>query len=104
MSAKERPELQAYRELEALVRNLGEELAAFRRRAIEAEARLKQTPTAPTRTKGGGERVQALEAENSALKTRIGRSEDRVRQMIERVRFLRQQLQTQPTMTGSSSA
>ena len=41
MSGSERPELRAYRELEMLVRHLGEELAAFRRRALAAEGQLK---------------------------------------------------------------
>lgn len=104
MSAKERPEVLAYRELEGLVRQLGEELAAFRRRAIQAEAQLKEQPAASARGKGGSDRVAALEAENSSLKTRLDRAEDRVRQMLERVRFLRQQLQTQAGVAGSSRA
>jgi hypothetical protein len=60
MSDNDRPELRAYRELETLVRNLGDELAAFRKRAISAESQLKD------------------------------------------VRFLRQQLQSQPTGAGRS--
>ena len=98
MSAKERPEAAAFRELETLVRHLGEELAAYRRRAVEAEAQLKEQSIAPARGKGlSPERASAMEAENAALKTRVGRAEDRVKHMIERVRFLRQQLQTQST-------
>ena len=42
MSDSDRPEHRAYRELELLVRNLGDELAGFRRRALMAEARLKE--------------------------------------------------------------
>ena len=98
MSAKERPEAAAFRELESLVRHLGEELAAYRRRAVQAETQLKEQATAPSRGKGlSPERALALEAENSSLKTRLGRAEDRVKQMLDRVRFLRQQLQTQTT-------
>jgi len=96
MSAKERPEAAAFRELESLVRHLGEELATYRRRAVHAETQIKEQGTAPSRGKGlSPERAAAMEAENAAMKTRLGRAEDRVKQMIDRVRFLRQQLQTQ---------
>ena len=105
MSASDRPDLRAFKELETLVRHLGEELAAFRRRAIAAEAQLKDERP----SKGGGAAVRGtaqagrsdLETENDALKARLGRAEDRVRQMMERVRFLRQQLQSQTTATGA---
>ena len=85
MSAKERPEVAAFRELETLVRDLGEELVAARRRG---ESQTKEAVKARA-----SERAAAAESENSALKTRLGRAEERVKQMIERVRFLRQQLQ-----------
>jgi predicted nucleic acid-binding Zn-ribbon protein len=96
MSGNDRPELAAFRELETLVRHLGEELAAFRRRAIAAEAQLKDAGHAPKgRSPASSGRVADLEAENEVLRTRLDRSEDRVRQVMERVRFLRQQLQSQ---------
>jgi hypothetical protein len=96
MSANERPELRAFKELETLVRHLGEELAAFRRRALAAEAQLKDAGQAPKgKSMPSSGRSAELEAENEALRMRLDRSEDRVRQMMERVRFLRQQLQTQ---------
>lgn len=88
----ERPELQAFRELETLVRGLGEELAMFRRRALEAEAKLKDgSPGA--RPKSGSGASSELQTENDALRTRLARAEERVRQMMDRVRFLRQQVQ-----------
>jgi hypothetical protein len=82
----------AFRELELLVRNLGEELAAFRKRAQAAEARLKAIATSG----GGGdaraeERVAMLEKENAILKSRLESSAERTRAMLDRVRFLRQQ-------------
>ena len=49
MSDNDRPELRAYQELETVVRHLGEELAAFRKRALVAESRLKDAGPA---TKG----------------------------------------------------
>lgn len=95
MSAKERPEVAAFRELETLVKRLGEELAVARRQALRVEG-----PKEPA-SKAKSERVAALEADNSTLKTRIGRAEDRVKQMIERVRFLRQQLQIEVVAGGA---
>ena len=96
MSGNDRPELRAFKELETLVRHLGEELAAFRRRALAAEAQLKDAGQAPKgKPAAAGGRALDLEAENEALKMRLNQSEDRVRQMMERVRFLRQQLQSQ---------
>ena len=104
MSGNERPELRAFKELETLVRHLGEELAVFRRRAIAAEAQLKESGQAPRSRSGASTgRVADLEAENDALRERLDRTEDRVRQMMERVRFLRQQLQSQaPAGAGRS--
>ena len=92
MSSPARPDAKAFLELEVLVRNLGEELSTFRKRAHAAEARLKAIAT-----KGGGgdehaeERVAQLELENAKLKTRLDAAADRTRKMLDRVRFLRQQ-------------
>ena len=92
MSSPARPDAKAFLELEVLVRNLGEELSTFRKRAHAAEARLKAIAT-----KGGGgdehaeERVAQLEMENAKLKTRLDAAADRTRKMLDRVRFLRQQ-------------
>ena len=82
----------AFRELELLVRNLGEELAGFRKRAHAAEARLQAIAT-----KGGGgdaaaeERVGQLETENAALRARLAAASERTGKVLDRVRFLRQQ-------------
>ena len=90
----ERSEVQAFRELEVLVRSLGEELAMFRRRAIEAESKLKDGGGS-ARPKGAPGASSELQAENEALRTRLARAEERVKQMMDRVRFLRQQVQSQ---------
>ncbi len=92
MSSPARPDAKAFKELEALVRNLGEELSTFRKRAQTAETRLKGIAT-----KGGGgdvhaeERVAQLEAENAKLRQRVDAAAARTRKMLDRVRFLRQQ-------------
>ena len=85
------PETAAFAELEQLVKHLGDELAAFRRRALQAEARLKGLETTGSKGVVSPERVQYLERENAGLNTRLEAARARTQQMIDRVRFLRQQ-------------
>src|SRR5262245_53934352 len=106
MSDNERPELEAYRELEKLVRQLGDELAAYRRRALHAEQRLAEAGLG-TGLPGGAskaaesdirpsrlrERVAELERENAVLRGRLEAASSRTRSMLDRVHFLRQQVQ-----------
>lgn len=81
----------AFSELEVLVRNLGEELSVFRKRAHAAEARLKALGATPTGDASAEERVAALDAENARLRGRIAEAGARTHTMLDRVRFLRQQ-------------
>ena len=84
----------AYRELEVLVRHLTDELASFRRRALAAEARLReheQAAPAVADLPDAAARVAALERENAELRRRVEQAGTRTRQLLERVRFLRQQ-------------
>ena len=103
MSDSDRPELRAFQELEQLVRHLGEELAAFRRRAIAAETQLRETGQTPRGPSASSDRLAELESENHALRTRVTAAEERVRQMLDRVRFLRQQLQSQTPVGAARS-
>jgi hypothetical protein len=98
MSDSERPEIVAFRDLEQLVRHLGDELAGFRRRALLAESRLRDLESeeqAPevTQQRALDERVTELEHENAVLRARLDSATERTRQMLERVRFIRQQAQ-----------
>ena len=98
MSDSERPEIAAFRDLEQLVRHLGDELAGFRRRALLAESRLRELESedrAPdvTQQRALDERVTELEHENAVLRARLESATERTRQMLERVRFIRQQAQ-----------
>jgi predicted nucleic acid-binding Zn-ribbon protein len=104
MSGNDRPEQRAFAELETLVRHLGEELAAFRRRALVAESQVRDSGQGQGKAKGPlADRLEELEAENEKLRTRVTRAEERVRQMMDRLRFLRQQLQIQsPAGSGST--
>lgn len=83
------------RELDALVHHLADELAGFRRRALVAEARLKEVEA----SEGGAaslelaQRVAELERDNERLRERLEAATGRAKQMLERVRFLRQQAQ-----------
>jgi hypothetical protein len=98
MSASDRAELTAFHELEQLVRHLGDELAGFRRRALLAESRVKELERMeelaghkPQRDLAA--RCAALEHENASLQERLETATTRTRQMLDRVRFIRQQTQ-----------
>lgn len=98
MSDSERPETVAFRELEVLVRHLADELAGFRRRALLAESRVRELegdeaePDAREQ-RALSERVSQLEEANAVLRARLESATERTRQMLERVRFIRQQAQ-----------
>ena len=91
MSDSAHPEKAAFAELEQLVKHLGDELASFRRRALQAEARLKSLEQTGVKGVVSPERVQHLERENAGLSKRLEAARARTQQMIDRVRFLRQQ-------------
>lgn len=91
MSDSVRPEVAAFAELEQLVKHLGDELASFRRRALQAEARVKSLESTGVKGVVSPERVQFLEKENAGLTNRLDAARTRTQQMIDRVRFLRQQ-------------
>jgi predicted nucleic acid-binding Zn-ribbon protein len=96
MSDKEPSEVAAFEELEKLVRSLGEELAGFRRRALMAEAQLKETDAGgkdgPVQPKLA-ERIARLERQNKSLRAKLDAVRSRTKTMLDRVHFLRQQAQ-----------
>ena len=100
----------ALRELRSVLALVGEELAGFRRRAQQAETRVRELevaiaaavppnpPPAPpsaadsmTAPADGAERVAELERENADLRARLEEATTRTRQLLDRMRFLRQQ-------------
>lgn len=92
----------AVAELRILVHRLSDEVAAFRRRAISAEARVRdlEARMAPSTPAAEGdeappdpEAVVRLERENAELRERLGQAAERTRQLLDRARFLRQQQQ-----------
>jgi hypothetical protein len=90
-SSSERPDEAAFSELQQLVRHLGDELAGFRRRALQAEARVKAIDSAGGTSRMTPERMEKLERENADLRKRLEAARARTRQVLDRVRFLRQQ-------------
>jgi hypothetical protein len=98
MSDTAQADLRSTRELEILVHHLADELAAFRRRAQLAEARLKDIDGHSSGAESAdlAGRCTELEAENARLRTRLETATSRAKQMLERVRFLRQQAQSGP--------
>jgi hypothetical protein len=92
VSSPEPVDAAAFAELEQFVRALGEELARFRKRALQAEARLKRIETSgEPGDLFTGDRIAALESENRDLRARIEGATERTRVTLDRVRFLRQQ-------------
>jgi len=91
VSDSERPDVAALQELEQVIHSLGDEMAAWRRRAHEAEARLKEVAPGALKHLGTGPGIDALEAENKDLRHRLDAAKKRTKQLLEQVRFLRQQ-------------
>jgi hypothetical protein len=88
-SAGERPDLDALHELEEVLRHLSEELAAWRRRALTAEARVSDHSRA-----SGGEgqlRLRDVEEANRLLEQRLEAARLRVTELVSRLDFLEQQ-------------
>lgn len=94
MSAPVRPDLAAFQDLEKLVRALAEELATFRRRALTAEARVRELEGVEEGTElpaDARKRIGKLEKENEELRGQLAATGARAERMLEKVQFLRQQ-------------
>jgi hypothetical protein len=104
-----RPDVAAFRELELLVRHLSDQLAGYRRRALGAEARVRELEQRTQALEGAltAARAQAvppapvpmvlpsagdarLEAENRQLRQRLAEARERTGVLVARVRFVRQ--------------
>ncbi|MBI1967747.1 MAG: hypothetical protein HYS40_07140 [Gemmatimonadetes bacterium] len=84
----ERAEAQALDQLEAILRDVAEELAAWRARALKAETELK---AAGARSGGTGGGRQEAEAENKVLRQRVEAARVRVHDLLSRLTFLEEQ-------------
>jgi hypothetical protein len=90
-SAGERPDLDAFRELEAVLHHLADELGTWRRRALTAEARVAEQ----VRSQDVGDtsmlRMRELEEENQAMELRLGTARTRLTELVGRLGFLEEQ-------------
>jgi hypothetical protein len=92
VSDHEAPDLTHLRQLEHLVRHLGEELAMFRRRALQAETKLRGYESSLRSGELFDEqRLVLLERENEELRARLIYATQRAKGVLDQVRFLRQQ-------------
>jgi len=80
----DRPDVRdAIDQLEAVVRDVAEELAGWRSRAQKAESELK--------TRGGPVKNTEVESENKALRQRVEGARTRVHDLVQRLSFLEEQ-------------
>lgn len=84
-------ELRSFDELRRLVRRVTEELATFRRRAHAAEARVREIEAIHSGEPISFGRVESLERENADLRKRLAAATARTREVLDQVRFIRQQ-------------
>jgi len=85
-SVDERPDLEALRELEDVLRHLAQELSAWRRRALTAESRM--ADQAREAGAGGAPEHDEIELANRALEQRLGTARARLSELISRLDFL----------------
>jgi hypothetical protein len=97
-SAGERPDLDAFLELEEVLHHLADELGAWRRRALTAEAKVSEQLRADDVGDSSRLRVQELEEENVGLEKRLGTARARLTDLLGRLGFLEEQ-----AITGTRS-
>ncbi len=90
-SGGEKPDLEALRELEDVLRHLESELASWRRRALGAEGRLADVSHAGGPEAEALNRTRQLEDENAELGKRLETAKVRVADLLDRLHFLEQQ-------------
>ena len=97
------PESHPLPQLAQLVRNLGEELASFRKRALVAEATVRGYESSKSRTGDlfAEQRVVELERENADLRARLEFATTQSKAILAQVRFLRQQ--SERPVTGAQA-
>ena len=88
MSHDERLEFRALEELQEVLRGVADELAAWRRRALRAEAMLGEGHDAVVNR----ECMLELEAENRGAQERLAAARARVEELLKRLQFLEDQM------------
>ena len=94
-------------QLEAVLREVAEELASWRARAQKAESEIKPSG----RSAGGGgspapaaKHDPALESENKALRQRVEAARARVHDLLQRLTFLEEQAREAASGSGGARA
>ena len=88
----ERADVLALEQLEAVLREVAEELAMWRARALKAEGHRGGGGGGGGRGDGDGRgRVAELEVENRQLRTRVDAARNRVQELLARLAFLEEQ-------------
>lgn len=98
-SAGERPDLDAFHELEEVLHHLADELGAWRRRALTAEARVAEQLRAQDIGDTSMLRLREMEEENLGLEQRLGTARAKLSDLVGRLGFLEEQAQA----TGARS-
>ena len=104
MYDSERADARALEQLEAILRDVAEELSSWRARALKAEGDTKGRGTGGGGgggSGGGGGRAPELDAENRALRQRVEAARTRVQGLLARLSFLEEQSRT-PVGGGGS--
>ncbi len=103
----ERADIRALEQLETVLREVGEELATWRARALKAEAESKgggALPRGAAHARGDGEsrgRAAEVETENRQLRARLEAARTRMQELVARLSFLEEQSRE---AVGSGSA
>ena len=82
---------EALDQLEAIVRDVAEELAGWRSRAHKAEAEVKAGTRGGDRGSANPPKNTELESENKALRQRVEGARTRVHDLMQRLTFLEEQ-------------
>lgn len=101
----ERADILALEQLEAVLREVAEDLAMWRARALKAEADGKGGGRGSAAGRGDGEgrgRNPELEAENRQLRTRVDAARSRVQELLARLSFLEEQSRDVARASGAA--
>ena len=87
-----RPEWDALDQLEDVLKNVSEELASWRRRALKAEASRGTNGDGSTADAETLDHVADLESENGDLRGRVKIAREKTNVLVSRLRFLEEQV------------
>jgi len=98
----ERADLVALAQLETVLRDVGEELALWRARALKAEADSQRGSGGGKSGGGDSRRASEMESENRQLRQRLEAAKTRVQELMSRLTFLEEQARESAGATGGA--